>query len=267
MVATFQEPGESPTKQAEHPPYTWHSPQRRANWTLNLVALHILIMIASIASNWFEINFIRSIQDGNAVTEAAITSNATRQAIIAVLYTISYIAVVIPFLMWIYRASKNLSALGASKQNFSPSWAVWWWFIPIADLWKPYNVTAEIWVESHPERHRPPAWFTVWWATWIVSIVLGYFPFIASAINLNEIIPGDSLETASDAICIAGALCLIILVRRITANQIQKHQTSADQDYPNPSPPEDQHTRPIQPSRRRQQYRPRHNYLQRWLLP
>ena len=230
MVATFQEPRESTTKQAEHPPYTWHSPQRRANWTLNLVALHILIMIASIASNWFEINLIRSIQDGDAVTEAAITSDNIRQAIIAVLYTISYIAVVIPFLMWIYRASKNLLALGASKQNFSPNWAVWWWFIPIAHLWVPYRVTKEIWVESHPEQLRPQAWFTVWWATWIVSILLGYFSVLASAGDLYEIILGDSLAIASDAISIAAALYLIILVRRITANQIQKHQTSTDQN-------------------------------------
>ena len=53
---------------------------------------------------------------------------------------------------------------------------------------------------------------------------------MASDSNLNEIILGDSLAIASDAINIAAALCLIIIVRRITANQIQKHQTSADQD-------------------------------------
>ena len=224
MVVTFQEPGKSKTK------YKWHSPQRRATWTVNLIVLHILVVVASLASDWLQIDILQRIQDGKTVTEAAITSNDTRQAIIKGLLFISYIGLVVAFLMWISRASKNLSALGASKQNFSPSLAVWSWFIPIVSLWVPYIVTAEIWVESHPELHRPPAWFTVWWATWIVSNVLGYFPFIASAINLNEIIPGDSLETASDAICIAGALCLIILVRRITANQIQKHQTSADQD-------------------------------------
>ena len=154
MVATFHEPVKSPIKQAEHPPYTWHSPQRRATWTLNLIALHILVMVASIASNWLEIDILQRIQDGKTVTEAAITSNDTRQAIIWCLYYISYIGLIVAFLMWISRASKNLSALGASNQKFSPGWAVGWWFIPIAWLWQPYRVTAEIWVESHPERHR-----------------------------------------------------------------------------------------------------------------
>ena len=236
MVATFQEPGKSQTK------YKWYSPQRRASWTLDLIALHILVMVASIASNWFEIDILQRIQDGKTVTEAATTSNDTRQAIIGLLYYISYIGLIVAFLMWIFRASKNLSALGASNQKISPRWAVAWWFIPIASLWVPYKVTKEIWVESHPERHRAPAWFTVWWATWIVSTVLGYFSSQASDSNLNEIILGDSLAIASDAILgdslaiasdaisIAAALCLIIIVRRITANQIQKHQTSADQD-------------------------------------
>ena len=210
MVATFQEPGKSKTK------YKWHSPQRRASWTRNLIALHILVVVANIASNWLQIDIIQWVLDGFTVTEAAITSNDTRQSIIERLHIISYIAFAAAFLMWIFRASKNLSALGASNQKFSPGWAVGWWFIPIASLWVPYKVTKEIWVESHPERLQPPAWFRVWWATVIVPIVLGFL--------------GDSLEIASDAIRIAGALCLIILVRRITANQIQKQQTSADQD-------------------------------------
>ena len=236
MVATLQEPGKSKTK------YKWHSPQRRGSWTLDLIVLHILVVVASIASNWLEIDILQRILDGKTVTEAAITSNATRQSIIGWLYIISYIAVVAAFLMWIYRASKNLSALGGSKQKFSPDWAVLLWFIPIASLWVPYKVTKEIWVESHPERTLPQAWFKVWWATWIVSTVLGYFSLKVSASDLNEIILGhsqimasdailgDSLAIASSTIHIAAALFLIIIVRRITANQIQKHQTSADQD-------------------------------------
>ena len=224
MVATLQEPGKSKTK------YKWHSPQRRGSWTLDLIALHILVVVASIASNWFQIDILQRILDGKTVTEAAITSNDTRQSIIWWLYMISYITVVAAFLMWVSRASKNLSALGASNQKFSPEWAVLLWFIPIAQLWVPYKVTKEIWVESHPERLRPPAWFRVWWATWIVSIVLGYFSLKVSASDLNEIILGDSLAIASSTIHIAAALCLIIIVWRITANQIQKHQTSADQD-------------------------------------
>ena len=58
MVATLQEPRKSKTK------YKWHSPQRRGSWTLDLIALHILVVVASIASNWLEIDILRSIQDG-----------------------------------------------------------------------------------------------------------------------------------------------------------------------------------------------------------
>ena len=204
------QPTQNPINQPTNPPHTWHSPQKLANWTLNLLAIHILILIASIVSTWLDINLIQSIE--------------TRQTIL-ILYPVSHVTVVISFLMWIARASKNISALGTSNQKFSPVWAVGWWFIPIASLWQPYRVTAEIWVESHPGRLRPPAWFAVWWAAWIVAHMLRYSSFSASASNPNGTILEDSLAIASDPLQIAAALFLIIIVRRITANQIQKHQT------------------------------------------
>ena len=86
-------------------------PRHAQTGQLNLIALHILVMVASIASNWFEIDILQRIQDGNAVTESAVNSNYTRQAIVWCLYYISHTAVVAAFLMWISRASKNLSAL------------------------------------------------------------------------------------------------------------------------------------------------------------
>ena len=228
-TSTTNQPTQTPINQPPNPPHTWHSPQKIANWTLNLLAIHILIVIASIVSTWLDINLIQSIEDGKPIPESVFNSNETRQTIV-ILYRVSHVTVVISFLMWIARASKNLSALGTSNQKCSPIWAVGWWFIPIASLWQPYKVTAEIWVESHPGRLRPPAWFAVWWAAWIVAHMLRYSSFNASASNPNGTILEDSLAIASDPLQITAALYLIILVRRITTNQIQKHQTSADQD-------------------------------------
>ena len=207
------------------PPHTWHSPQKLANWTLDLLAIHILILIVSIVSTWLEINLIQSMEDGKPITESAFDSNDTRQTIVVVLFFVSYVAVAISFLIWISRASKNLSALGTSNQKFSPGWAIAWWFIPIACLWKPYNVTAEIWVESHPDRLFPPAWVTVWWAAWILSAVLQIYSSNTYGFMLRH-----NLEIASDIFQIAAGLCLVFLVYQITAHQINKHQATESQN-------------------------------------
>ena len=209
--------------------HQWRSPQRRANWTLILIAIHILVIVIIIASSLFEIDLLQRIQDGETVTEAEAASNDNRQAILGGLFFMSFVVVAIAFLMWINRASKNLSDLGASDQKFSPAGAVVWWFIPIAWLWQPYRVVVEIWVESHPDWIAPPKWFPVWWGAWIVSnwlstISLWIFFGNLDDASIDDIILQSTLEIASDAISIAAALLLIILVWRITANQWKKHQ-------------------------------------------
>ena len=56
----------------------------------------------------------------------------------------------ITLLFWYYRATKNIRSFGA-KEVTSPRMAVIWWLIPIAFLWKPYQVTQQIWRASDPE--------------------------------------------------------------------------------------------------------------------
>jgi hypothetical protein len=55
----------------------------------------------------------------------------------------------ITFLRWIYRSNNNLRALSGESMTFTPGWSVGWYFIPIANLWKPYQVMNEIWKVSH----------------------------------------------------------------------------------------------------------------------
>lgn len=82
------------------------------------------------------------------------------------------IASVILVSMWTYRAMKNLHIAGAVAASMSPGWAVGWYFIPIANLWKPFEGMLQIWRGSHHLAGRPEkvaAYVGWWWATWIVS--------------------------------------------------------------------------------------------------
>jgi Domain of unknown function (DUF4328) len=55
---------------------------------------------------------------------------------------------IIFFLIWLYKAFKNLSGLQCGYLEFSPGWAVGWWFIPFANLVKPYQIVGELWRQS-----------------------------------------------------------------------------------------------------------------------
>jgi hypothetical protein len=83
----------------------------------------------------------------------------------------------IAFLVWTYRTNKGLRAWSAEPMKFTPGWSVGWYFIPIANLFKPYQVMKEIWSVSHTGEERDDAIVVSWWTLWVVSNFVGRFAF------------------------------------------------------------------------------------------
>jgi hypothetical protein len=61
------------------------------------------------------------------------------------------IACQIIFLIWQYRAAKTARALGYPARH-SPGWGVGSWFVPIVNLWIPYQSLADCLQAGHPTR-------------------------------------------------------------------------------------------------------------------
>jgi len=72
---------------------------------------------------------------------------------IGLLTAIVYIATVVLFLMWLYRAHENLQAFGVRKNQleYSSGWAVGSFFVPFVSLVVPYRAIRELWRKSVPE--------------------------------------------------------------------------------------------------------------------
>jgi hypothetical protein len=79
------------------------------------------------------------------------------QGIIAILQLVNLVVLIVLFCIWIYRANSNARQLGATDMQFSPGWSVGWYFIPIANLWKPYQAMCEIWRASRRTGNNSPA--------------------------------------------------------------------------------------------------------------
>ncbi|WP_426754182.1 DUF4328 domain-containing protein [Myxococcus sp. Y35] len=82
------------------------------------------------------------------------------------LFTLTAIAL---YLGWLHRSLKTAIAMGLSKE--STAWAMFCWFIPLANLFVPLEVVRGLWraVGGQP-RHASR--LTAWWATWLMSIVI-----------------------------------------------------------------------------------------------
>lgn len=101
----------------------------------------------------------------------------------SVFYLMAYIVGGIIALVWVYRVNCNAHTFVKGLSN-TPPWAVGWFFVPIAALWKPYQAMSEAWQASErPQRWRTaptPPYFALWWGVWLASGVLGSISNIAS---------------------------------------------------------------------------------------
>lgn len=78
--------------------------------------------------------------------------------------------------IWIYRASKNAAFIDPHPNRIRPGWSVGWYFIPIANLWKPFTAMQEIWNSSYSPTKNPeapaPTLLTLWWTCWILNNII-----------------------------------------------------------------------------------------------
>ena len=126
--------------------------------------------------------------------------------------------------LWVHRAYANLEPLGR-RGSRSPALAVGWFFIPIANLWKPYQVMAEI--SNKTLGAVPRGLLASWWACWLAGIVVGNLQMQFSLRESSD--PASHtgpllVSLVSDAIWIAAALLLIRIMRAVTRGQDQAPQ-------------------------------------------
>jgi len=97
------------------------------------------------------------------------------------------ITVAITFFMWIHRAYSNLPFLGNLNPKTTPGWAVGWWFIPVALLFKPFGVMKEIYIWSGADGAKISTNILgLWWTVWICSRFLSILTSRLPSTNLEE---------------------------------------------------------------------------------
>lgn len=145
---------------------------------------------------------------------------STAAGLVYVLYLISYLACAILVGMWIYRAHANLHAAGL-EDPYSPGWAVGWFFVPIANLVKPYDAMRELCNASLIHSGGAGGGHVGgWWAAWLVG---GVLTNVGSRLELSSnaglVQPGLIMDAIGTIAFIIAAWLLAEIVRAVTAGQ------------------------------------------------
>ncbi len=145
-----------------------------------------------------------------------------------------YLVGVVFFLVWLHRANKNLLALKPDHLEYTAGWAVGWWFVPFANLVKPFQVVREVWCESDSELsegpsfltsslHTAPSYMGFWWAAFLLMGFLGNLTrFFGSSQAQNDLYMRLYVLAAFDGMIIVACLLVLYLILDVSSRQNQR---------------------------------------------
>ena len=128
-------------------------------------------------------------------------------------------------LKWIYRTNRNAHSV-ARGLTTPPNWAIIWFFVPIAFLWKPFQAFRETWQASAGANDwrtvKTPPILGWWWGMLLVSNLLGQIVFriTMAAGTLGGMAIASGFDVVACLLAVPLNLVFIRIVRDLTRMQV-----------------------------------------------
>ena len=138
----------------------------------------------------------------------------TLSGVVALVMILSMAACALTFLRWLHLAVRTANMLGVSQD--SPRWAVAYWFIPLANLIRPYQFLRDLRrALGGPAEERLLQW---WWAAWVAASLGNRV-----STSLTQRVENDGslfsaalvTDIAVEATMLVGAMLCIRVVREV----------------------------------------------------
>ena len=131
--------------------------------------------------------------------------------------------------IWIYTSAKTIQAHTTEQLKSSPGWSVGWFFVPIAQLWKPYqaiksisNVSMKL--AGNTEKVIPSLIFPIWWILYLLTILLDRLymkTFFGSADSIDDLLLAMKVSLAGTIIFIVATILFNKIMRDIHLKQMK----------------------------------------------
>lgn len=218
-----------------------HRPAAIGRWTIGIFLAYLAVCVAVIISGILDLELLSRMSTDDWSLEEA-TKSAMRGQIIAVFRLAFGVAAIVIFLVWFYRVNKNLRRLGNDNLEFTPGWAVGWFFIPFANLVRPFQVMREVWEGSDPDRLPTEEYSSnplisyssgasglviAWWALFLLSNLVGNITSLllaGSDPGIGDLQVSTTVNIVWHALISVSILVTVRLIDRITKWQHQRGQ-------------------------------------------
>lgn len=202
-----------------------HSQAQRA---ILLLRFGIALAIFAIASGLLDLQLLGRYAAGQPVSQAEWDGVNLRIGALSFSQFAVQVLTAVFFLIWFYRAYRNLPALGARGLGWTPARAVITFFVPFVNLYRPFQAMREIWRASDPavddwHRARSSPLLPLWWLSWMVSDLLcavgGQTWDDPASSTVDDMRSIAWVGIAGAALSIAAALLAVQVIRAIDARQ------------------------------------------------
>ena len=134
------------------------------------------------------------------------------------------------FIMWFRRAYYNLHMLPWHNARYTEGWAAGGWFVPIINLWWPYQIMIDIWRGTQnalKERLGEPqsAAIVGWW--WALHIITSVYNNIAAQYgrkaeqDIDTLLTSTKVDFVGEILSIPAIIITIILIQRTSNFEIE----------------------------------------------
>jgi hypothetical protein len=222
------------------------SEHTRARVTVALLAAGLLLNLIAVGSGLAQNQLLESVRGGAQITAERAEANDARQQLIGIVQILVFLATVVSWLMWQYRAYANLRLVGSRETELSPGWSVGYWFIPFINLVRPYQVTAEVWRRSELLNMRDPLGglsgppiILAWWLVYLVTGFLGraFMSMSRSAKSVPELITATNVGILGDAVGVVSCVLALVVVLGIDRFQQKFVAAASTAAMPPPAVP------------------------------
>lgn len=147
--------------------------------------------------------------------------------------------------VWVFKSNKLARALGATRMQYSPGWSIGWYFIPIANIFKPFLAMRELYMASmspgyldmSSEQEEMPGSLhvvTLWWLFWLADGWVGriVFKYSLKAEAMDELVFVSKLNIFAELLNAASAVFCVLLVKLIWRAQSESFTRLAAEPLP-----------------------------------
>ena len=203
-----------------------HSNEQKGKKVILSFKINMLLSLLILGSIIWQYMIIQEFPNNHPIPIEILSTPEQIQNIIHVGVLLSTITCCIIFLLWFKREYHNLHAINP-KLKYKEAWAIWSWFIPVINLWRPYQIMKEIYIhatttekkEIHPEEEEiiTTPIIDLWWLLWIASNVLSQVNNRLPETTIDQLKSAHILSILTFGILIIDAMLLIKIINKINS--------------------------------------------------